>query len=86
MDGFQYYCRYAVEISINSFGGLDLFGWLCGYCVCDYGCVVVFHIATPSSGCLGFGGATGGIRANEVWVTLGSEGSGFEVGYSDRLR
>ena len=86
LDGFHYYCRYAVEISINSFGGLDLYGWLCGYCVCVYGCVVVFHIATLGSGCLEFGGATGGIRATEVWVTLGSEGNGFRVPNSDWLR
>ena len=32
------------------------------------------------------GARQSGIRATEVWVTLGSEGSGFEVGYSDRLR
>ena len=47
---------------------------------------VVFqsHLRVP--GAWDSGARQSGIRATEVWVTLGSEGSGFEVGYSDKLR
>ena len=42
------------------------------------------HLRVPGAG--DSGARQSGIRATEVWVTLGSEGSGFEVGYSDKLR
>ena len=47
---------------------------------------VVFqsHLRVP--GAWDLGTRQSGIRATEVWVTLGSEGSGFEAGYCDRLR
>ena len=41
--------------------------------------LVVISIAPPGSGCLEFGGATGGIRARGS-EALGSEGSGSGVG------
>ena len=36
-------------------------------------------LALPGLGCLGSGGATGGIRAFEVWVTLGLCGKWVQI-------
>ena len=46
--------------------------------------VLQSHLRVP--GAWDSGARQSGIRAVEVWVTLGSEGSGFRVGNSDRLR
>ena len=86
MDGFTYPCSYAAEILKNYCG---IFGFISGWLFiqCSWLCLVVVfqsHLRVP--GAWDSGARQSGIRATEVWVTLGSEGGGFEVGYSDKLR
>ena len=62
------FCKIMVVVWIYLDGYVDsVFVIMVGCCI---------SIAPPGPGCLGFGGATGGIRARGL-EALGSEGSGF---------
>ena len=80
-------CSYAVEIFpatkkkdgwcilFLDYVRMDLYGYVSWILVFMFGGLT---LATPGPGCLGCGGATGGIRARGL-EALGSEGSGFGI-------